>query len=74
MVDDCRRKLVNVMSGMPQVSVLFLLYALELFSIQENKVYGYDYTTFVAVLPFPGEKVAVTESLNSDLNRVSIRC
>ena len=54
-MDDCRRKLVNVVSGMPQGSVLgpqlFLLYTAELFSIAENKLYGYaDDSTLVAVV------------------------
>ena len=44
MVDGCRSKLVNISSGVPQVSVLgpllFLLYTSELFSILENKLIG----------------------------------
>ena len=44
MVDGCHSKLVNVMSGVPQGSVLdqlsFLLYTSELFSIVENKLIG----------------------------------
>ena len=45
MVDGCRSILVNVVSGVPQSSVLgsllFLLYTSELFSILENKLIGY---------------------------------
>ena len=45
MENGCRSKLVNVVSGVPQASVfyplLFLLYTLELFSILENKLFGY---------------------------------
>ena len=40
-VDGCRSKLVNMVSGVPQGSVmgpqLFLLYTAELFSIVENE-------------------------------------
>ena len=43
-VDGCRSKLVNVVSGVPHYSVfdplLFLLYTSELFSILENKLIG----------------------------------
>ena len=31
-------------------------------------------STLVAVVPSPGERVAVLESLNRDLNRVSVWC
>ena len=63
-VDGCRSKLVNVVSGVPQGSVLgpllFLLYTADLFSVVENKLYGYaDDSTLVAVVPSPGERVAV---------------
>ena len=48
---------------------------MELFSIVENKLYGYaDDSTLVAVAPSPAERVAVTESMNRDLNRVSVWC
>ena len=79
MVDGCCSKLVNVVSGVPQGSVLgpqlFLLYTTELFSIVENNLYGYtDDSTLVAVVPSPGKRVAVSESMNRDLNRVSVWC
>ena len=62
MVDGCRSKLVNVVSEMPQGSVLgpllFLLYTSELFSILENKLIGYaDDSTGIAVVPSPGLRV-----------------
>ena len=45
LVEGCRSKLVNVVAGVPQGSVLgpllFLLYTSELFSILENKLIGY---------------------------------
>ena len=76
-MDGCRSKLVHMVSGVPQGSVLgpqfLLLYAAELFSIVENKLYGYaDNSTLVAFVPFLGERVAVSESMNRDLNRVSV--
>ena len=59
MVDGCRSKLVNVVLGVPQGSVLgpllFILYTSELFSILENKLIGYaDDSTLLAVVPSPG--------------------
>ena len=79
MVDGCCSKLVNVVSGVSQGSVLgpllFLLYTAELFSVVENKLYGYvDNSTLVAVVASPGERVAVSEFINFDLNRVSVWC
>ena len=79
LVDGCRSKLVKVMSGVPQGSVLgpllFLLYTLELFSILENKLIGYaDDSTLMAVAPAPGARVTVAESLNRDLVRVNAWC
>ena len=66
MVDSCRNKLVNVVSGVLQSSVfgslLFLLYTSALFSILENKLIGYaDVSTLIAVVPSPGLRVAVAE-------------
>ena len=79
MVYGCRSKLVNVVSGVPQGSVfgllLFLLYTSELFSILENKLIGYaDDSTLMAVVPSPGVRVAVAESLIRDLGRISEWC
>ena len=56
MVDGCRSKLVDVVSGVPQGSVLgqllFLLYTSERFSILENRLIGYaDDSTLMAVMP-----------------------
>ena len=76
MVDSCRSKLVNVVSGVLQGSVLgpllFLLYTLELFFILENKLIGYaDDSTLIAVVTCPGLRVAVAESLSRDLVKVN---
>ena len=41
----------------------------------ENKLCGYaDDSTLVALVLSPGERVAVSESINRDLNRVSVGC
>ena len=41
----------------------------------ENKLYGYaDESTLVAVVQSPGERVAVSESMNRNLKRVSVWC
>ena len=78
-VDGCRSKLVDVVAGVPQGSVLgpllFLLYTSELFSIFENKLIGYyDDSTLMGVVPSPGVRVAVAESLIRDFGRVSDWC
>ena len=67
------------MSGVPQVSVLgpllFLLYTSELFPILENKLIGYaDDSTLIAVVPFPGLRVAVAESLSRDIVKANEWC
>ena len=72
MVDGCRIKLVNVVSGVPQGSVfgplVFLLYTLVLFSILENMLSGYaDDSSLMAVVPFSGDRVTVAESLIRDI-------
>ena len=79
MVDGCRSKLVNVESGVLQGSVLgpllFLIYTSELYPILENKLIGYaDDSTLIAVVPSPGVRVTVAESLSSDLLKVSEWC
>ena len=76
MVDGCQSKLVGVVSGVPQGSVLlqllFLLYTSELFSILENKLNGYtDDSTLTAVAPFPCVRVTVAECLAHDRIMVS---
>ena len=79
MVDGCRSKLVNAVSGVPQGSdlgpLLFFLYTSELISILENKLICYaDDSTLMAVVPSPGVRAAVAESLVRDLGRVSEWC
>ena len=79
MVDGCRSELISVVSGVTQGSVLgpllFLLYTLPLFSILENKLICYaDDSTLIAIVPSPGLRVAVAESLIRDHIRVSDWC
>ena len=55
MAESCRSKLVSIVAGVPQGSVLgsllFQLYTSELFSIMENKLIGYaDDSTLIAVV------------------------
>ena len=64
---------------MPQGSTLsrqlFLLYTSELFSLVENRLYGYaDDSTLVAVVSSPGERIVVSESMNRDINKISVWC
>ena len=55
--------------------LLFLLYISELFSILENKLIGYVVdSTLMAVVPSPGVRDAVAESMIRDHGRVSEWC
>ena len=79
MVDGCRSKLVDVVSGVPQGSflgqLLFLLYTSELFSVLGNKLISYaDDSTLIDVVPSPSVRVTVEEFLGRDLVKVSEWC
>ena len=55
--------------------LLFILYSSELVSILENKLIGYtDDSTLIGVVPSPGIRVTVAESLIRELTRVSEWC
>ena len=54
--------------------LLFLLYNSVLFSILENKLIGYADDSTLSVVPSPGVRVTVAESLNRDLGKVSECC
>ena len=67
------------MSGVPQGSVLcqllFLLYTSDLFAILENKPIGYaDDSTVIAVVPSPGVRVTLADSMSRDLVKVNEWC
>ena len=56
-------------------SLLYLLYTSELFPILDNMLMGYaDDSTSIAVVPSPGVRVSVAESLSRDLVKVSEWC
>ena len=72
MVGGCQSKLVNLVTGVLQGSLfgplLFLLYTLEFLSLLENELVGYaDDSTLITVVPSPGIRVTVAESLNNGL-------
>ena len=75
-VDGCRSKRLTLcQDGRREVFfgiLLFLLYTSELFSVLENKMIGYaNDSTLIAVVPSPGLRVAVAESLSRALVKVS---
>lgn len=71
-VEGVRNHCVNVVSGVPQCSVLgpllFLTYTSELFNIVQNDLFSYaDDSTLVAVIDSPADRLDVAQSLNRDL-------
>ena len=79
MVDSCWSKLVNVVSGLPQICILHLLFFLlctfEHFSIMANMLVCYaDDSNLIAIVQFPGVRVPVAEILNSDLGKAGEWC
>ena len=69
----------NVISGVPQGSVLgpllFILYTHDMWFGLENKLVAYaDDATLYSVVPSPGMRQPVSESLNRDLERINNWC
>ena len=55
--------------------LFFLLYTSEILFILENKLICYaDDSTLIAVVPSPGVRVTVAESLSRDIVKVSEWC
>ena len=65
----------GVLQGSVLGPLLFLLHTSKAFSILENKLIGYaDDSILMAVVPSPGVRVTVAESLIRDRGRVSEWC
>ena len=78
-MDDCRSKLGNVVLGVPQGGILgpllFPLYTSVLFSILENYLISYaDNSRLLYVMPSPGVRVTVAESLNRTICKINEWC
>ena len=78
-VDGVRSSVVDVVSGVPQGSVLgpllFLLYTGDLSHALENTLVGYaDDSTLVSPVSCVADRVSVSASLNRDLVRISDWC
>ena len=78
-VDGCNSNFANVVSGVPQGSVLgpllFILYTSDLGFITENLLVSYaDDSTLIAVCDKACNRQSITDSLNCDLNVISEWC
>ena len=78
-LDGVRSSMVNVVSGVPQGSVLcpllFLLYITDLPPLLENALVGYaDDSTLVANVSSPCVRPTITASLNRDLVHIDEWC
>ena len=75
-IDGCISKLVNMVSREPTEcfgSAVVPPVHRVTFIHSGSKLYVYaDDSTFIAVVRFPGERIAVTESLNRDPKMVSM--
>ena len=78
-VDGCCGDTADVVSGVPQGSVLgpllFILYTADMFALTENLLISYaDDSTLISICRDPSERVMVSDSLTRDLERVSGWC
>ena len=78
-IEGCRSSTVDVVSGVPQGSVLgpllFLLYTSDLPGSLENTLVGYaDDSTLISPIPRPADRLSVACSMNRDLDRIRSWC
>ena len=78
-VDGVRISSTDVVSGMPQGSVLgpllFLLYIVDLPGLLQNELVGYaDDSTLLCRIPHPRNRSSVAASLNDDLAVINDWC
>ena len=76
-VDDRNSEWIQIVSGVPQGSVLgprlFMLYTSEMFELVENRLYAYaDDSTLLAVVCKPADKHAVAVSINRNFSRIQV--
>ena len=78
-VDGRYSRFVDVVSGVPQGSVLgpllFILYTSDMFAVVDNRLYNYaDDSTLVATIRSPADRIPVANSLNADLHKIEKWC
>jgi len=78
-VDGSASRFVDVVSGVPQGSVLgpllFILYTADMFRAVRNTLIGYaDDATLIGVCDHPSKRVSVTHSLTCDLRFIDDWC
>ena len=74
-VFGCDNSRVRSAAGQCSGSLLLLVYTSEFFSILENKLIGYaDDSILIAIVPSPGIRVTLAESLSRDRVNVSEWC
>jgi len=78
-IDGVRSSSIDIVSGVPQGSVLgpllFLLYIADLPGLLQNVLVGYaDDSTLLCRIPHPRDRASVAASLNDDLATISDWC
>ena len=78
-IDGSFSEYVNVVSGVPQGSVLgpllFVIYTADLFDVVENRLVNYaDDSTLFSICNRPSDREYVAQSINRDLEQISLWC